>query len=144
MLNLSQENKSDLGEGCGGKTGRRKGTESPPGRKNHRSSLLQRCPNAKWLQAQQPCRMWGFPSLGALSARRCPRHSRREGGKAEPPGSCCCCPDAPGCRVEGRDKQNLNGLLGQGSEQNQLLLVGGEGQGGHLGDSQNKATAPMK
>lgn len=48
------------------------------------------------------------------------------------------------CRVEGRDKQNLNGLLGQGSERNQLLLAGGGGQGGHLGDSQNKATAPMK
>lgn len=47
-------------------------------------------------------------------------------------------------QVEGRDKQNLNGLLGQGSEWNQLLLAGGGGQGGHLGDSQNKATAPMK
>lgn len=43
-----------------------------------------------------------------------PRHSRREGAKAEPPGSCCC-PDAPGHRVEGRDKHSLNGLPGQGS-----------------------------
>lgn len=40
-----------------------------------------------------------FPPWGPFSARRCPRHSRRESRRAKPPGSCCC-PDTPGCRVE--------------------------------------------
>lgn len=49
------------------------------------------------------------------------------------------CPDAPGRRVEGRDKQSLNGLLGQGSERNQLLLAGGaEGRVGTLETSRTK------
>lgn len=118
MLNLSQENKSDFGEGYGGKEqGEEREQKVLPAEKTTAVSYSAApAPTAaKWLRAQQPCGMWGFPSPGALSARRCPRHSRREGGKAEPPGSCCC-PDAPGHRAEGRDKQNLNGLLGQGSE----------------------------
>lgn len=56
---------------------------------------------ARWLRMQQPCGIWGFSSLGALSARRWPRHSRRESRRAKPLGSCCC-PDIPGCRVEGQ------------------------------------------
>lgn len=64
MLNLSsQENKSDFGEQCGEKKkNRRKATEGPPGRKNHRSLLQRSIPGGRG----------GFPSLGVLSARRGP------------------------------------------------------------------------
>lgn len=76
---------------------------------------------------------WGpFPLVAAPSTAA---------GRVEMPGllEAAAAHTAPGHRVEGRDKQSLNGLLGQGSERNQLLLaVGAEGRVGTLETSRTK------
>lgn len=154
MLNLSsQENKSDFGEGRGGKNREKKGNrKSPQQKKPPRSPtamplLLPRPKGSKRsIPAGRrgrggsllggPFRLPGPAAAPGTAAGRAERLSLLEAAAAQA---------TSGRRIwGGRDEQSLNELLGQVSERNRSLLAGGGGQGGQLGDIQNKATAPMK
>lgn len=118
MLNSTQENKSDFWEGCGGKTGRRKGTESPPGRKNHQSPTVMPPPlppQPDGSVCSSPAGYGDFPPWGPFPLAADPGTAAgRVGGPSLLEAAAA--QTFLGAGLRGRDKQNLNGLLEQGLE----------------------------
>lgn len=95
-------------------------------------------PQPNGCERSNPAGCEDFPPWGPLPLAAAPGTAT---GKVERPSllGAAAAQMGPGCRVEGRDKQSLTGLLGQGSERNQLLLAGGaEGREGTLETSRTK------
>lgn len=147
MLNLSsQENKSDFGEGRGGKTGRREREQKVPlaEKKTPRSptAMPPLLPQPNGSERSMAAGRGGFPLPGGPF---------RPPGSAAAPGTAAGRVERPrlleaaaaqttsGRRTRGIDEQSLAELPGQVPERNRSLLAGGgEGRAGNLETSRTK------
>lgn len=136
MLNLSQENKSDFGEG---KTGRRKRNRKSPWQKKP-----PRSPTALPLHGSERSIPAG---RGGVCLPRgpfcCPRHSQG-GWKGQ--ASWKLLPPSSWAQGRGGKRRAKSPRAAGASVRTKPVAASGRrrGQGGQLGDIQNKATAPMK